>query len=303
MHRLPTIILLAVILALVVTGPTCASEEYAAATGQDCGVCHRAAAGGGELTAAGAAYLAQAAERGSHSPTSPTGKALRFVVGYLHLLFAVLWFGTILYVHLILKPAYAVRGLPTGEKLVGIVSFFMMGGTGVILTWFRFDTWVGLTDTRFGQLLLLKGGLYLIMLASAVFVIRVLGPRLQGGSGREHREGEPFTALTLQRCDGKEGRPAYFAWQGRVYDAGASRLWPQGLHMKRHAAGSDLTDALSLAPHDAKVLERLPVVGTYLPESAAQMAAPARVFYLLAYLNLGFVFAILLVIAVWRWGW
>jgi len=30
----------------------------------------------------------------------------------------VMWFGTILYVHLLLKPAYAARGLPRGVLLV-----------------------------------------------------------------------------------------------------------------------------------------------------------------------------------------
>jgi len=39
-------------------------------------------------------------------------KWFRLAVGYIHFLTAIFWFGTILYVHLILKPTYAVGGLP-----------------------------------------------------------------------------------------------------------------------------------------------------------------------------------------------
>lgn len=286
---------------LLPAAPARATEEYAVATGRACADCHRAAEGGGELTGSGEDYLLEAAAHGSHAPATAAGKWLRFGLGYLHLFFATFWFGTILYVHLILKPAYAVRGLPSGEKLVGIVSFFVVGATGGALTWFRFDTWSALFATRFGQILLVKVVFYLLMLASAIFVIRVLGPRLKGGDAQERCGDEPFTAATLQRCDGQEGRPAYFAWQGRVYDASVSRLWPGGQHMKRHAVGTDLTEALPMAPHDAAVLDRLPVVGTYDPVATVKNPA-ARVFYLLAYMNLGFVFAILLLVSLWRWG-
>lgn len=278
------------------------TEEYAASSGKECGYCHVAAEGGGPLTAAGVSYRDGATLRGSHAPSTTAGRLLRLLVGYVHVVFAVLWFGTILYVHLILKPAYAVRGLPVGEKLVGIVSFVVVGLTGLGLSWFRFDSWQGLVTTRFGQLLLVKVGLYLIMLATAVVVIRWLGPRLNRPVISVTLPPGTFSEESLAGYDGKDGRPAYCAWQRKVYDVTGSRLWPQGQHMKRHAAGSDLTAALPLAPHDGSVLQRFPVVGDLVAAPAPGMAPAARVFYLLAYVNLVFVLAILLVIALWRWG-
>jgi putative copper export protein len=85
------------------------------------------------------------------------------LVGYIHLLTAFLWFGTILYVHLVLKPAYASSGLPRGEIRVGIVSMAVMGITGVILTKFRVGTPEIMLQSRFGILLMIKIGLYLVM--------------------------------------------------------------------------------------------------------------------------------------------
>lgn len=44
----------------------------------------------------------------------------RLLIGSLHTLFGVFWFGTILYVDLILKLGYASRGLPRGEVKLGL---------------------------------------------------------------------------------------------------------------------------------------------------------------------------------------
>jgi hypothetical protein len=41
-----------------------------------------------------------------------------------------MWFGTILYVHLLLKPAYASHGLPRGELIVGWGSIALIAVTG-----------------------------------------------------------------------------------------------------------------------------------------------------------------------------
>ncbi len=71
-----------------------------------------------------------------------------------------------------------------------------------------------------------------------------------------------FTEEELAKFDGKEGRPAYVAYRGRVYDVSSSFLWKMGKHQAYHAAGCDLTAALGDAPHGPEVLERFPVVGT-----------------------------------------
>jgi predicted heme/steroid binding protein/uncharacterized membrane protein len=70
-----------------------------------------------------------------------------------------------------------------------------------------------------------------------------------------------YTLEELEQFDGKDGRPAYFAFDGKVYDATGSRLWRNGTHVRVHHAGKDLTPDLDKAPHGASAVERLPVVG------------------------------------------
>ena len=72
---------------------------------------------------------------------------------------------------------------------------------------------------------------------------------------------QEFTPEELARYDGREGRPAYIAYGGRVYDVSSSFLWQNGRHQVLHEAGVDLTDALNQAPHGEDLLERFPVVG------------------------------------------
>jgi predicted heme/steroid binding protein len=110
-----------------------------------------------------------------------------------------------------------------------------------------------------------------------------------------------MTTDELAQCDGKQGRPALFAFQGRIYDAGSSRLWKQGSHMGRHQVGTDLTEALSQAPHGADLVMALPEVGRLV--SGLRRPAPLheRVFFFMAYMNLTIVFLIVLILALWRW--
>jgi predicted heme/steroid binding protein/uncharacterized membrane protein len=70
-----------------------------------------------------------------------------------------------------------------------------------------------------------------------------------------------ITSEELSSCNGKDGSPAYVAFQGKIYDLSTSPLWPKGLHMKRHPAGKDLTGEISVAPHRTEVFERYPQVG------------------------------------------
>lgn len=70
-----------------------------------------------------------------------------------------------------------------------------------------------------------------------------------------------MTREELARCDGRDGRPAYVAVNGNVYDFTTSKLWSSGNHQGQHQAGTDLTAALATAPHVRAVIERFPVVG------------------------------------------
>jgi predicted heme/steroid binding protein/uncharacterized membrane protein len=71
-----------------------------------------------------------------------------------------------------------------------------------------------------------------------------------------------FDPESLSQFSGKDGRPAYIAYKGRIIDVSASKFWKTGLHMNRHPAGRDLTTDIEAAPHGPEVLERYPQVGT-----------------------------------------
>ena len=81
-----------------------------------------------------------------------------------------------------------------------------------------------------------------------------------------------MTRSELAKHDGRDGRPAYIAVSGTVYDVTASPLWPGGDHQGSHQAGHDLTEELKSAPHVRAVVERFPVVG-HLEEAPPPKAA------------------------------
>ena len=85
--------------------------------------------------------------------------------------------------------------------------------------------------------------------------------------------GKKITLTELAAADGKEGRPAYIAFQDRVFDVSQSPLWDEGLHMTGHQAGQDLTAVFADAPHSQEVFERYPQVGVLEKTPAA---APAK---------------------------
>jgi predicted heme/steroid binding protein len=70
-----------------------------------------------------------------------------------------------------------------------------------------------------------------------------------------------FTLEELKQYDGREGRPAYIAYKGKVYDVTGSYLWIEGDHQGQHVAGKDLTNEIALAPHGEETLERVKLIG------------------------------------------
>ncbi|GAB4366139.1 MAG: hypothetical protein Kow00128_09290 [Deltaproteobacteria bacterium] len=279
------------------------TEEYASRTGRECRVCHLDPAGGGELTPAGVSFRRTLPPAGrERAGTAGWRHAVHFLAGFLHLCTAVLWFGTILYVHLLLKPSYAAHGLPRGELIVGWGSIGLIALTGAVLILFRIHSPADLFGTRFGILLLVKIGIFLVMTGTAVIVTFDVGPRLERKEGTVERAGGEMTAEELSRFDGKEGRPAYFAFRGRIYDATGSRLWKAGSHVGRHPAGFDLTDALKQAPHGEEKFLSMPPVGALIAAKKPEKApGHLRAFYFMTYFNLVLVFGVLLIIALWRW--
>jgi len=279
-----------------------ATIDYAEQTGFDCQQCHVDSTGG-KLTKDGEDFRDDLKTRGLYRPLKPYQKVVRLIIGYFHLLTAIAWFGTILYVHILLKPAYAAKGLPKGELILGWLGIILLSITGILLTISRIPTWEAFYTTRFGVLLSVKIILFAIMVSTATIVTFFIGPKMR----RQRtlplpQEKNRFTQDELSHFDGKEGRPAYFAYQGKVYDATSSKLWKEGSHMKKHPAGSDLTDLLKMAPHGEEKLFQMPVVAELLPVGAImEKSAPERVFYFMAYMNLVFVFLITFIIALWRW--
>ena len=77
-----------------------------------------------------------------------------------------------------------------------------------------------------------------------------------------------FTLQELSQYNGKNGRPAFIACQGKVYDVTRSFHWKKGEHQVLHRAGNDLTVALIDAPHGVEFLLKFPVVGELLSDHA-----------------------------------
>jgi predicted heme/steroid binding protein len=76
--------------------------------------------------------------------------------------------------------------------------------------------------------------------------------------------GQKLKKLTLEELkqyNGSEGKPVYFAFEGKVYDSSNSSLWQTGNHMGAHNAGKDLTKDIKSAPHGTEVFGKLKQVG------------------------------------------
>lgn len=286
----------------VFPAPSSSTPEYAEQTKWDCQRCHVDPTGG-KLTKAGEDFRDALRARGLYRPLNPYQKFVRLIIGYLHLLTAIAWFGTILYVHILLKPAYAAKGLPKGELILGWLGIILLTATGIPLTIARISTWETFYMTRFGILLSIKLVLFLIMVISAAIVTFVIGPKLKKRIAESSLEKKgKYTHEELSRFDGSEKRPAYIAYRGKIYDVSSSKLWVEGNHVRKHLAGNDLTEALRTAPHGEDKIFQMPLVGELLPIGAKmEKPRPERIFYFMAYMNLIFVFFITFIIALWRW--
>jgi len=279
-----------------------ATPEYAERTNFDCLRCHEEPTGG-RLTKEGEDFKDDLITKGLYRPLKTYQKIIRLIIGYLHLITAIAWFGTILYVHILLKPAYAAKGLPKGELILGWVGIVILTITGIFLTISRIPNWEAFFTTRFGILLGIKIILFAIMVTTAVIVTFFIGPKLKKGKTTALPKSKTNLTLTeLANFDGKEGRPAYFAYQGKIYDVSQSKFWEGGRHMGKHPAGQDLTDMLKTAPHGEEKIFEMGVVAELFSTPSKMIKSPTeKLFYFMAYMNLIFVFLITFIIALWRW--
>jgi predicted heme/steroid binding protein len=69
-----------------------------------------------------------------------------------------------------------------------------------------------------------------------------------------------YTKSQLALRNGQDKPEIWVAFEGRIYDVSASKLWRKGKHYE-HWAGQDLTDELKDAPHSRQVFEKFNVIG------------------------------------------
>ena len=70
---------------------------------------------------------------------------------------------------------------------------------------------------------------------------------------------QTFTKEQLATYNG-EGKPAYIAVDGVVYDVTNAKGWQELVH-HGNKVGNDVTAGLAKSPHGPRVLAKLPVVG------------------------------------------
>ncbi len=271
-----------------------ASPEFSGQSKLACSACHIHPDGGSALTFRGERFKADGytllPDEGRHLWVK---RLARTVLGFLHILFGVIWFGSIIYVHLVIKPRSLVAGMPKSEKFLGRLCIGVVGLTGIGLTLLKIQEVRELWSTTFGIIWIVKVGTYFLMVVVAAVATTYIDRKLREAAGRDG-------AL---KPDGKEGRPAHIIHSGRLYDVTGSKFWKNGVHMARHFAGTDLTDALEKAPHSLEVFERVKDLGTAPAADEKDRGKNVlNLFVFLAYFILVCVLVVLTCIVWWRWG-
>lgn len=300
------------VFSLFFVSPGWATNEYGARTGKGCVFCHQQSTGG-QLRDVGFAYI----RNGYHYPIperildkarslqSPPQKMIRFIVGYLHLLAAVIFFGAIFYIHLFVGPRRLRGGIPRAERMLGVSCMIVLAITGAYLTWIRMDRWEQFFNNTFGLMLFIKILLFLLMATIALIAVTIVHWKMGKEVATPEAESDAgeITSANLSRFDGSGGKPAYVVFENRIYDVSDSPKWQGGRHFGRHGAGGDLTEAFKGAPHGTEVFETIRVVGRISGKAEVpKRHEPAhRAFRIMAYANLVIVFLILACIGVWRW--
>ncbi len=288
-----------------------ATPRYARETGESCLQCHEGPGGRG-LTASGELFQAQLKQG-----DSKWVYWARLLAGFIHLLAAVIWIGAIFFIHFILSPQSVRMRIPRAEIRLAWTCIFLLAVTGSFLTLVKGSKWVFATWD--GQLLLIKIGLFLLMVSLAAAVTFNLnrclkvqeGVRPSLSRGREIKtkynpdQVNLITAEQLAENNGQNGKPVWVAAMGKVYDFTNCSTWLRGSHALLHEAGRDLTRELLESPHEAALVDKFPVVGVtagYSRTSEASGERPVKVFYFLAYFNLSLAVLIILLTVLIRWS-
>ena len=290
-NQLPSIVILTAAAAclLMCAHRANAREEYAPRTRRACIYCHYQAKGGGDLRPTGYIYRAAGYTTDTEGNEPPMYyQPLRLFAGVIHIVTAIIWFGVIFYVHLIIKPDNLRQGLPKSEVKLGWTCIALLAATGAVLSWYRFRAANEIWTTTFGVIWAVKISFFLLMVSVAAFATTRLNKKLKQAAARA--------------ADMDAKSKSMIIYEGIEYDVSESKLWKGGMHMRRHYAGSDLTNALGEAPHGPEVLGRVKSLGpAHIPDSPISNR-PAKMFKFLAYGNLFLMAVIILCIALWNWG-
>lgn len=85
--------------------------------------------------------------------------------------------------------------------------------------------------------------------------------------------------LTLEQLayyDGSNGKDAYVAVSGDIYDVTDAEEWSNGWHAGMHLAGTDATITIQSAPHGTDVLEDLPLIGELVESSSSSISSSSE---------------------------
>lgn len=83
------------------------------------------------------------------------------------------------------------------------------------------------------------------------------------------REEKEFTLEELSQYDGSNGKPAYVAIEGIVYDVSKEPNWAGGTHFGL-TSGKDLTEEFKSCHGNAQFINRLPKVGILKTNNSAK---------------------------------
>lgn len=283
------------LLILLFSTPVLARSEYAQNTGQSCSTCHTDSTIG-ELNDVGKAY--SVTHQWPPGEVSQGQNIFVSIVGFIHLFASMILVGSMFFVHTIHKAStLAMSGVPKNELKIGWISLFFIGISGIYLTLMRFNSIDELLNSYPGRLVLGKIILFSIMAIFASVVTLVINKKLKSSPS------EPILNIStnkemgleeLKKYDGSEGK-ACVAYAGVIFDVTDSRLWKEGLHMRKHNAGEDLTMAFMEAPHGPDVLDRFEAVAKVTGEGrSSQTSRTVKIFKTLAVIN--FISAILAVL-------
>lgn len=126
----------------------------------------------------------------SHARAEPAGQAMAVAVDYVHLLAASLWAGGLLFLIVTLVPTLQTL-TPAGRRVVlaralprfsvlALVAWGAMGLTGLYSAWLRVGNLPALVSTHYGQILIAKLALVVLLLLLGAFNLMIVTRKLRG---------------------------------------------------------------------------------------------------------------------------